>query len=99
MKELEYNGGKGLFLEFPKLTVHPFKNHVSLLRSLMDDFVWYECIYPGNSSSFYTNIKTGAVVKNVPQDDPDVARIRNFSCDDNFSKDCYRYISYFMELL
>lgn len=65
----------------------------------MDDFVWYECIYPGNSSSFYTNIKTGEVVKNVPHDDPDYARIKSFSSEDNFSKDCYRYISYFFDLL
>ena len=62
----------------------------------MDDFVWYECIYPGKSSSFYTNIKTRAVEKDVPQSDPDSTKIRKFSNEDNFSQGYYLYISFFI---
>ena len=57
-------------------------------------YVWYECIYPGFSDSFYVNVNTGNVFKKIPLDDPDASSVKELSIEQDVTEwDCF-YISF-----
>ena len=61
--------------------------------SMRERYTWYECSYPGTSSTFYVNVKTGVAHRDLPEDDPDAALAKEFPVDVDICDDFPFYIS------
>ena len=60
----------------------------------MNQYIWYECLYPKASVTYFVNIQTGSAFNAVPADDPDCHLVKELPLNTDLDDSSPFYISF-----